>query len=234
MKVLNLVLVIGQVFFLSNEVIVAFNVAAMFGVAPDALSPPINLLEGTNIDPSRDNADLQCCYKASKDGFSATAFHNCVDNRGSALVIALSSTGAVFGGFNPVGWRSTDDYSASSNAWLWFRKGKTDTKIPILQGGNAAIFDYATGGPCFGSSDLQIGSPKAAVMGGFAGPDMEDTSINAGDLRECSSDLGGAYEFVGGWPCRGKTRLVEIEIYVNANIEQYGSGSGGNPSWWPF
>mmetsp|Transcript_15126 Transcript_15126/g.19765 ORF Transcript_15126/g.19765 Transcript_15126/m.19765 type:complete len:189 (+) Transcript_15126:128-694(+) len=169
MKVLNLVLAIGQVFFLSNEVIAAFNVAAMFGVAPDALSPPINLLEGTNIDPSRDNVDLQCCYKASKDGFSATAFHNCVDNRGSALVIALSSTGAVFGGFNPVGWRSTDDYSASSNAWLWFRKGKTDTKIPILQGGNAAIFDYATGGPCFGSSDLQIGSPKAAVMGGFAG-----------------------------------------------------------------
>ena len=232
MKVLNLVLVIGQVFFLSNEVIAAFNVAAMFGVAPDVLSPPINLLEGTNIDPSRDNVDLQCCYKASKDGFSATTFHNCVDNRGSALVIALSSTGAVFGGFNPVGWRSTDDYSASSNAWLWFRKGKTDTKIPILQGGNAAIFDYATGGPCFGSSDLQIGSPKAAVMGGFAGPDMEDTSINAGDLRECSSDLGGAYEFVGGWPCRGKTRLVEIEIYVNANIEQY--GSGGSTSWWSF
>ena len=68
-------------------------------------------------------------------------------------------------------------------------------------------------------------------MGGFAGPDMEDVSINAGDLRECSSDLGSSYEFVSGWPCRGKTNLVEIEIYVNANAETIGKG---RKSWFPF
>ena len=68
-----------------------------------------------------------------------------------------------------LGWRSTDDYSSSSNAWLWFQQNNKNVRVPILQGGNAAIFDYATGGPWFGSADLLIGSPQAAVMGGFAG-----------------------------------------------------------------
>lgn len=128
------------------------------------------------------------------------------------------------------GWRSSDDYSASSNAWLWFEHRGKNVKVPILQGGNAAIFDYATGGPCFGSSDLVIGGPKAAVMGGFAGPDMDDVSINAGDLRECNSNLGSAYEYVNGWPCRGRIRILEVEVYVNTAIDKL----GGRKSWWSF
>jgi hypothetical protein len=31
--------------------------------------------------------------------------------------------------------------------------------------GNAVIFDYATGGPCFGSSDLLIGEPGGRKWG---------------------------------------------------------------------
>ena len=210
--------------------IYSFNVGTIiFGKAPESLKPPLDLLEGSNL--GKEGTELKRCYKASEDGFSAVNFHKCVDGKGSAIVIALSRTGAVFGGYNPLGWRSSDDYNASTNAWLWFDGGRSNVKVPILQGGNAAVFDYATGGPCFGSSDLIIGSPKAAVMGGFAGPDMEDVSINAGDLRECMSDLGGAYEFVDGWPCRGKCSLVEVEVYVNANVESLGNAGGG---WWPF
>ena len=132
-------------------------------------------------------------------------FHQCADDKGSAIVVCLARSGAIFGGYNrtskkvlrskrncflhvlvlllasfsddlliclrskALGWRSTDDYSASSNAWLWFQQNNKSVKVPILQGGNAAVFDYATGGPCFGSADLMIGSPQAAVMGGFAG-----------------------------------------------------------------
>jgi len=174
-------------------------------------------------------------YKASQDGWSAIDFHKCVDGRGSAFVV-VSAKGKVFGGFNPLGWMSTDDYGSSNAAFLWYENGKGEgIKCPVLAGGNAAVFDYATGGPCFGSSDLQIGSPKAAVMGGFAGPDMMDTSINAGDLREGSSSPGIAYEVVGksGWPVRGTFRIAEVEVYCNGNIVP-SSGGGGTPSWWPF
>lgn len=194
----------------------------------------MELLAGTSIDPDSSSVDLECVYKASTDGWSAVDFHRAVDGRGSALVVALSKSGKRFGGFNPLGWMSTDDYGSSNAAFLWFDKGGEAVKCPILKGGNTAIFDYATGGPNFGSADLIIGSPKAAVMGGFAGPDMEDLSLNAGDLRQGSSAVGGAYDFISGWPVRGDFRVVEVEVYCNNNIKPSGGGGGGGFSLWPF
>ena len=202
------------------------------GQAPASLEYPADVLEGTNIDPSKSNVDLQCVYKASRDGWSAINFHDSVDGRGSALVVVLSKSGKKFGGYNPLGWQSTDDYGASNAAFLWYDKGGNAVRCPVLSGGNAAIFDYAMGGPNFGAADLVIGSPQAAVLGGFAGPDMEDTSITAGNLREGSSSAGGAYDVPNGWPVRGKFGVVEIEVYCNGNIKP--SGGGGGFSLWPF
>lgn len=82
--------------------------------------------------------ELACVYKASQDGWSAINFHNNVDGKGSALVVALSRTGRLFGGFNPLGWRSTDDYYQSNAAFLWFVENpKSPTKCPILIGGTS-------------------------------------------------------------------------------------------------
>ena len=105
-----------------------------------------------------------------------------------------------------------------------------DSFSPSFNIGNAAIFDYATGGPCFGAADLHIGSPKAAIMGGFAGPGMEDTKINAGNLREGFSSPGGAYDAPRGWPAKGKFLLAEVEVYVNADVRKDDVAAG----WWPF
>ena len=80
-------------------------------------------------------------------------------------------------------------------------------------------------------SDLIIGPPQAAVMGGFAGPDMEDTRVNAGNLRVAKSTFGGAYESVSGWPT-GSHKVVEVEVYCNGNIKPR-SNSGGF-GFWPF
>ena len=72
-------------------------------------------------------------------------------------------------------------------------------------------------------------------MGGFAGPDMEDRSISAGNLKQGTSTIGGAYDDVlNSWPIRGKFRLVELEVYANANIQPLGQGSGGGFKLWPF
>jgi hypothetical protein len=67
-------------------------------------------------------------------------------------------------------------------------------------------------------------------MGGFAGPDMMDSTINAGNLKEGSSSLGGAYDFVKGWPVGGKFQLAELEVYCNANVKKDAPSAG----WWPF
>ncbi len=92
------------------------------------------LVANTYLDKT--SSDLQCVYKASRDGWSAIDFHQCVDGKGSGLVVALSRSGALFGGFNPVGWISSDDYRSSNAAFLWFcdKYGKP-TKCSILSGG---------------------------------------------------------------------------------------------------
>ena len=205
------------------------------GQAPKSLDVPFErILSGTNIDPNSSNidVDLQCVYKASKDGWSAIDFHSNCDGRGSGLVVVLTSSGKKIGGFNPLGWQSNDDYGNTNGAFLWFTKGGDNiVKCPVLSGGNAAIFDYASGGPQFGSADLIIGKPEAPVMGGFAGPDAEDTSINAGNLRKGSANFGGAY---GGssFPIGGAFKIVEVEVYCNGNIKQMKNSGGFN--LWPF
>ena len=174
------------------------------------------LLAGTYLDGSTDA--MKCVYKGSRDGWSAIDFHQCVDNQGSGLVVARTRTGVTVGGFNPNGWRSTDDYFLSNAAFLWYLKGPNNVvKCPILSGSNAAVYDYATGGPCFGSEDFVLGAPQAQVMGGFAGPDMEDMNANAGNLRNGRCSFTGAYDFDRGWPVRGKFSLVEVEVYCKAS-----------------
>ena len=186
------------------------------------------IIQGTNLQSSSrsskfsnnnngssiDFSSCQLLYKASRDGWSATDFHECVDNRGSAVVVARSLTGQVFGGYNPAGWRSTDDYVTSTAAFLWTRRRRSIIKFPILAGGNAAIFDYATSGPNFGAGDLQIGPSQAAVLGGFAGPSAEDVTVtSAGNLRQAKSVAGSTYNVNEAWPARGNLVLTEVEVY---------------------
>jgi TLD len=166
-------------------------------VALSLTIPPSRLIRTSDLHSivkdtylERQKNQLQCIYKASKDGWSAIQFHHAVDNMGSGIVVARTATGTTFGGYNPNGWRSTDDYYTSSSAFLWcYDIRRKIVKLPVLPGGNCAIFDYATSGPCFGAADLVIGPPQAAIMGGFTGPDAEDISKSAGSLRQCKSAI---------------------------------------------
>lgn len=88
------------------------------------------------------------------------------NGKGSALVAALTKSGKRFGGYNPLGWMSSDDYGNANNAFLWFEQNGKGVKFPVLSGGNAAIFDFATRWPTFGSADLSLGPPQAAVRYG--------------------------------------------------------------------
>lgn len=203
------------------------------GIAPKQLPLPTPLLQGTSLDPQ--SVELVRCFKASVDGWSAGAFHSCVDNKGSGLVVARARSGATLGGFNPLGWRSSDDYGQSMAAFLFVDDGGGGwRKAPVFPGGDACLFDYASSGPCFGAADLVIGRGQAAVMGGITGPGTEDILSAGGDLRQASSAPGTAYERIIGWPS-GALRLVELEVYVSEKAAERARGSSqAAPAWWPF
>ncbi|KAF2308751.1 hypothetical protein GH714_015582 [Hevea brasiliensis] len=133
-----------------------------------------------------------------------------------------------FGAFNPEGYRSTDDYYDTFDAFLfyWTDNGTIDPIIlPKVGGSGAALFDYARGGPQFGADGLLIGPPLAPVMGGFAGP---DTNSGIGDLRQAKSRLGLSYakradgkESIFGEDPRPPLKkskffaVLKLQVYIN-------------------
>lgn len=116
------------------------------------------------------------------------------------MIVGYTQKGLRFGGFNPEGYRSTDDYSDTLDAFLFYwpqqhdddaeEKSEDVELLPKVGGSGAALFDYRRGGPQFGADGLLIGPPMASVMGGFAGP---DTNSGVGDLKFAKSRLGLSY-----------------------------------------
>ncbi|GAB4834715.1 hypothetical protein Ancab_032978 [Ancistrocladus abbreviatus] len=167
--------------------------------------------------------ELRCCYRATIDGFRANDFHNCCDFKGPCVIIGYTNKSFKFGAFNPEGYRSTDDYYDTFDAFLfyWTDSEKADPIIlPKVGGSGAALFDYARGGPQFGADGLLIGPPLAPVMGGFAGP---DTNSGIGDLRQAKSRLGLSYgkradgkESIFG--DESKATLDEVQVFCSPEI----------------
>ncbi|KAL2651336.1 hypothetical protein R1flu_019464 [Riccia fluitans] len=170
--------------------------------------------------------ELRCCYKASVDGFSALKFHERCDFKGPCVIVGRTEKGLRFGAFNPEGYRSTDDYYDTFDAFLFYwpsgvdREPSSPIVLEKVGGSGAALFDYARGGPQFGADGLLVGAPLAPVMGGFAGP---DTNSGVGDLTEARSRLGLSYAIRpdGKDSLFGddkRASLVEIEVFCSPAI----------------
>ena len=212
----------------------AFLIAAATGLTP----PSAELVAGTSLA----GKNLECAYLASRDGWGASDFHRCVDDCGSTLVVCETQRGLTFGGFNPLGYRSTDDYGGTSNAFIFYEVEGVPRKSRVLGSGDGCIYDLAKGGPQFGASDLIVGRPKAATMGGFTGPDTEDTISAQGDLRTATSSPGSSYERDPSWPASAiaSGKLRDVSCWVNADLARSTAPAEFSlpkpPSWpgWPF
>ncbi|CAO2141394.1 unnamed protein product [Urochloa humidicola] len=193
---------------------------------------PMSLVANTHLR----GRELKCCYKATVDGFSATDFHRRCDFKGPCVVIGYTAgAGLKFGGFTPEGYRSTDDYYDTLDAFLFywppeaseatdFSSSSSSPAPPVVLrkvgGSGAALFDYTRGGPQFGADGLLIGPPLTAVMGVFTGP---DSSAGVGDLRSARSRLGLSYarrpdgkESLFG--DEGRAELAEVLVFCSPKI----------------
>ncbi len=100
-------------------------------------------------------------YKASRDGFSAEAFHAKCDSCFPTLTIAKTSLGFVFGGCAMKSWdKSHDGYREDSQAFLFSLANRLNKPVKIeVKNGKRATVAKAKFGPTFGEDDLAIFAP---------------------------------------------------------------------------
>jgi hypothetical protein len=94
------------------------------------------------------NAKIVRLYKASSNGFGASAFHSLCDNKGPTLTLIKTVAGHTFGGFTTISWDSTTAYKNDTQSFLF--SVEKQTKYPIVNNYGNAIYCHSSYGPTFG------------------------------------------------------------------------------------
>eukprot|EP00520_Triparma_pacifica_P020176 CAMPEP_0118641510 /NCGR_PEP_ID=MMETSP0785-20121206/5322_1 /TAXON_ID=91992 /ORGANISM="Bolidomonas pacifica, Strain CCMP 1866" /LENGTH=137 /DNA_ID=CAMNT_0006532963 /DNA_START=198 /DNA_END=608 /DNA_ORIENTATION=- len=129
--------------------------------------------------------DMVLTYSANHDGWDPASFHSKLDRQGACLVVAVTNTGQVCGGYNPKGWCGYGEYRGSIAAFLFtFKEGvgkMTDDKpIKLRKVGGAGL--------------AQLDFPETAVS---FGSDSFVVPLSSGS-RFASCKLGSYYERMEG------------------------------------
>jgi len=99
-------------------------------------------------------------YVASKDGQSASDFHSACDGKGPTVVIVLTTTGNIFGGYAASSWSSgSGSYVTAATSFL-FRLRPGMRHYTVKKGKeNNSMYTRDSYGPTFGGGhDLYIAS----------------------------------------------------------------------------
>jgi hypothetical protein len=129
-------------------------------------------------------SDGNLLYRASRDGFTASAFHSKCDGKANTVTIIKTNSNYVFGGYTAAKWGANNDYTqVDSSAFLFSlrRNGTSNNhKFQIIKA-ESAIFGWSVYGPTFG--------------GGFDIYIKDRSNIHAGSY----SNLGNSYQCPTGY-----------------------------------
>jgi len=139
-------------------------------------------------------------WRASRDGFTSTAFHAKCDKFKNTVTLVTANTGKVFGGFTDQDWNNTSNYKQTSNAFIFSitNKEKYFMKKDSNQSATAT-YCYSNYLPTFGGGhDFYLCEGCDKVNSSYANfGHSYDTKGRARD------DLSGSYNFT----------VKEIELY---------------------
>jgi len=96
-------------------------------------------------------------YVASKDGQSSSDFHSKCDSQGPTVVIVLTTTGNIFGGYAATSWTKSNSYVSASTSFL-FRLRPGMRHYTVKKGKESySMYRHSSYGPTFGAGhDLYI------------------------------------------------------------------------------
>ena len=103
--------------------------------------------------------EFELLYRASRDGFEASSFHEKCDNNSNTLTIIKTTSGCIFGGYAEVAWDSSNKYKADPNSFIFslVNENSTPRLIPVQPNHEYAIYCSSVDGPIFGGGhDIKI------------------------------------------------------------------------------
>ncbi|KAJ8601856.1 hypothetical protein CTAYLR_002665 [Chrysophaeum taylorii] len=141
---------------------------------------------------------LKLAYDAASDGFTPYAFHRAVDRLGPGVILATSTDGQRFGGYNPKGWVGYGEFRPGLSAFLYvWKPGDSLVKLRKTGGAGMCVVDKPEEGPMFGAEGLCIpmrpGYEKRArcKLGPYYDrmPDGDNTIFSDGRMDVILEDL---------------------------------------------
>jgi hypothetical protein len=104
--------------------------------------------------------EFKLILSGSRDGFSISKFHEICDNLSNTVtVVKVKNCNKIFGGYNPVEWKSADGYSSTKESFIFSFENSENIENYILSrvaNENYAILNGYSYGPYFGNGDLVL------------------------------------------------------------------------------
>ena len=89
-------------------------------------------------------------YRATRDGFSAAAFHARCDHKARTLSVIRSTRGHIFGGYASVAWDHSGAHKSDANLYVFSLVNEHARPVLVRSKTNTlAIFCYKNCGPTF-------------------------------------------------------------------------------------
>jgi hypothetical protein len=147
-------------------------------------------------------------YRASRDGFTAKAFHDRCDNVPNTVTIIRNSLNFIFGGFTSARWSSANEYKKDPSAFIFsLRRSGTSNNYKLMINsttGTYALAGVSSWGPTFGYSyDIFIVDKSNTVIGSFS-------KIDTYTAPTYPSGSNGTLFLTGGYQ---NWLTTEIEVY---------------------
>jgi len=125
-------------------------------IPSDAGSRELTLVRRVLTQTQLEKLQLGLAYDANTHGWSAKAFHTQLDGQGAALLVGVTESGVVFGGYNSKGWLGYGEWIDAISAFLYVFEGSKAIKLPKVGGSGMAIIDEMGQGPQWGPDGLKI------------------------------------------------------------------------------
>lgn len=99
-------------------------------------------------------SSMKLLYQGSRDGFSPSAFHSKVDGSSGTLLVAITPSLKIFGGYTEAEWSGDQIWKSDPNAFIFSLVNELNMPVKM----NIKLSDYAvyaspSSGPIFGNGD---------------------------------------------------------------------------------